>query len=193
VSCWCWRLMCGQIVNPIWGFFANLEGNGMLGNTCKYNTRWMWLLKRTFVKALFGPFLVKKDIIKVRPDMEVEAFNVVVSTQHPWTIDTKPWSHKHHMCLGWIEYLFVKVGLTKSSHRLWGFISQTCGRQEVGTHEDSWLSFVDATIDVNVLVRVNGSGAMDGYYVANTITHMGCYVGLYDWISVTSNIGQVWL
>jgi hypothetical protein len=79
-----------------------------------------------------------------------------------------------------MEYLFIKVGLTKSSHRLWGFISQTCGKQGVGTHEDPWLSFVNATNDAIVLARVNQGGAMDGYYVTNTTTHMGCYVGLYD-------------
>jgi hypothetical protein len=39
---------------------------------------------------------------------------------------------------------------------------------------------INATIDAIVLVRVNGGGTMDGYYVTNTTTHMGCYVGLYD-------------
>jgi hypothetical protein len=32
-------------------------------------------LKGTFWKALFGPFLVKKDILEIKHDMEVEAFN----------------------------------------------------------------------------------------------------------------------
>jgi hypothetical protein len=43
----------------------------------------MWLLKRTFVKALFGPFLVKKDIIEVKHDMEVEAFNNIFVNTTP--------------------------------------------------------------------------------------------------------------
>jgi hypothetical protein len=48
-------------------------------------------------------------------------------------------------------------GLIESSNRLWGFISQTRGKQEVGIHEDSWLSFVDATIVTIVPARVHGS------------------------------------
>jgi xanthine/uracil permease len=57
------------------------------------------------------------------------------------------------------------VGLIESSHRLWGFISQTHGKQEVGIHENSWLSFVDATIVVIVLVRAHGSCAMNDYCI----------------------------
>jgi hypothetical protein len=68
----------------------------------------------------------------------------------------------------WIEYLFVKIGFIEGSHILWGFIAQTCGRQEVGVYEDTWLSSIDATIVVFVLARGNGSGAMNGYYVVES-------------------------
>jgi hypothetical protein len=49
------------------------------------------------------------------------------------------------------------VGLIESSHKLWGFISQTCGRQEVGIHENSRLSFVDVIIVIVVLMKAHGS------------------------------------
>jgi hypothetical protein len=50
--------MCGQIVNPIWEFLANLGGNGMLSNTCKYDTCLDVIVEKnifeSFVWTLFG-------------------------------------------------------------------------------------------------------------------------------------------
>ncbi len=68
----------------------------------------------------------------------------------------------------WIEYLFVKVGFIEGSHKLLGFIAQTCGKQEVGVYEDTWLLSIDATIVPFVLARANGSGATNGYYVVES-------------------------
>jgi hypothetical protein len=70
-------------------------------------------LKKTFVKALFGPFLVKKDIIEIRHDMEVEAFNNVFGL-----VFTTPLNNQHKILKPKAPYVFTKDELNTFLSRL---------------------------------------------------------------------------
>jgi hypothetical protein len=71
------------------------------------------------------------------------------------------------------------IGLIERSLKLaWGIISQTCGKQEVGIHEDSWLSFVDVIIITIMLVKAHGSWAMNGYYVVKSCISLNLCEGV---------------
>jgi hypothetical protein len=58
-------------------------------------------------------------------------------------------------CQGWVHWKFPHI---------MGFIAQTCGGQEVGVYENTWLSSIHATIVAFVLARANGNGATNDYY-----------------------------
>jgi hypothetical protein len=71
--------------------------------------------------------------------MEVEGIR-----QHLWLTQHPNNQHKilkpqalHVLTTNALNTFFVKVGFIEGSHKLLGFIAQTCGKQEVGVYEDT--------------------------------------------------------